>query len=223
MRQVVLAGGNGLIGQELQKQLRLRSDVEVTVLVRRAGRVAPGANLKEYVFDFAADYPALGTSRLPCDVLICAVGSTMKQAGSQAGFLKIERDIPVKLLERMKAIGKGPFGFVSSTGAGKPVGFYLETKAAVERAIRESGVPSVIVRPSLLLGDRAEFRLGEIMATWITVPLMGALLAVTGRRIEALERLEPVEAAMVAKKLIAGTLDASPLGVVVLEGRALTG
>lgn len=211
-----------MIGTELLRQLLGRDDLVVTVLVRTRGRIANGSNVREQIFDFAKDYALIGTDALPCDILLCAVGSTMRQAGSEAAFLKVELDIPLALVQRLKDLGRGTFGFVSSTGAGHPRGFYLQTKAAVEHAIQASGVPALVVRPSLLLGNRREFRLGERVATLIAAPILKCLVTLSGRRIEALGRLEPISAAKVAAQLIAGTVDDTPHGMVVLEGFALS-
>lgn len=216
MRHVVVAGSTGLIGTEVVKQLGARADVRVTALVRKPSGRALAANVTEQVFDFAGNAP------LPCDALLCCVGTTMKQAGSEAAFQKVERDIPLNLLSRLKAAGGGVYGLVSSAGAGKPFGFYLKNKAEVEAAVRASGVRHVIVRPSLLLGARAEFRPGERLAVLTVPPLMSAVSALTLRKLPAVGRMLPIQAAQVARTLIARAVDAPPKdGGVTLEGYEL--
>ena len=222
MQHVVVAGSTGLIGKRLVALLSLRSDVQVTALVRKAGRTLKATNVIERVFDYKADYAAIGTSMIPCDVLLCAIGTTMSQAGSKEAFLAVDRDIPLALIARQRALGKGVFGLVSSTGAGSPRGFYLETKAAVERGIEASGIPSVIVRPSFLLGDREHFRLGEKLALFTIAPLLKGLATATGRRVASLAALEPIADDKVAAMLIAHTIDSKPTGTIILEGAALT-
>lgn len=217
---VVVAGSTGVVGREVVAQLSGRSGVTVTALVRRQGSVAKAPNVREVVFDFKADYGRIGGPDLPCDVLICAIGSTMKQAGSKDAFAKIERDIPVALVGRLAELKRGVFGFVSSTGAGKPVGFYLQTKAAVEAAIFAAGVPYVIVRPSLILSERQEFRLGERLATILTVPVMRLAGLVSGRRIAAIGQYMPIAAKTIARALVNATFD-SPPAATILEGYPL--
>src|SRR5690554_3012760 len=124
MQHVVVAGSTGLIGKQLIAQLAARDDVQVTALVRKAGRTLQAPNVKERVFDFKADYAGIGTSMIPCDVLLCAIGTTMSQAGSKAAFLAVDRDIPLALVARLRDLGGAVFGLVSSTGAGRPRGFY---------------------------------------------------------------------------------------------------
>ena len=88
MRQVVIAGATGLVGRELVRQLAERRDVETTALVRRQGALKGFASrVREVVFDYrsSTELERLG-AELPCDLLFCALGTTLKRAGSPEAF-----------------------------------------------------------------------------------------------------------------------------------------
>jgi uncharacterized protein YbjT (DUF2867 family) len=221
MRRVIVAGSTGLIGAAALAALADRGDVKVTALVRKpSGRQLP-ANVTERVFDFSppGDYKLIGTPELPCDVLLCCVGSTMKQAGSQDAFRRIERDVPLALAARMVALGPNAiFGFVSSAGAGSPTGFYLQNKAETEAGIVALGVRHVIVRPSLLLGERREFRPSERLATWLVPPVFTVLGAVGMMRLKRVAQFRPITARRVADTLIAYCIDQPARVSRIIEG-----
>jgi uncharacterized protein YbjT (DUF2867 family) len=166
-RHIVVAGATGLVGRELIRQLERRPDVAFTALVRRPGtlRVESGRVREEvFAYEDPASYQRLGTD-IPCDALLCALGTTLKRAGSSAAFRQVDLDYPLALMARLAQLGPRPlFGVVSSAGTGHPRGLYLTTKAEMEKALMDSGLPYVIVRPSLLMGDRPEFRLAERLA-----------------------------------------------------------
>lgn len=225
VRHVVVAGATGLVGRELIRQLERRPEVSFTALVRRPGALrAESGRVREEVFAFddPAAYARLGTE-LPCDVLLCALGTTLKRAGSPAAFRAVDAGYPMALMARLAELGTKPlFGVVSSAGTGHPRGLYLKTKADMEKALVDSGLPYVIVRPSLLLGDRAEFRLAErLTAALIARPYLylAKLLAPQSR---LLWRYAPIQATQVAEALLRACLDEppSPCGKI-LSGLAL--
>ena len=98
------------------------------------------------------------------DVVFCAIGTTQKKVkGDNAAYRKVDYDITVNAARFCKMTGCGKFILVSSVGANsKSNNFYLKLKGEVEDAVKAVGLKSVyIMRPSVLLGDRKEFRLGE--------------------------------------------------------------
>ncbi len=216
-----MTGGTGLVGREALRQLAARPDVEATALVRRAGAGLP-EGVQERVFDYeqSASYDALG-GEIPCDVLLCCLGTTRKKAGSDEAFRRVDRDYPIRLLERLRGLpGRPVFGLVSSVGAERGAGLYLKTKAEVEAAVRASGLPFVIVRPSLLVGEREESRPGERLGLAVSVPFFRALqIFATG---ELVARYAPIEGARVAAALIRGALDTREPRMT-LEGKQILG
>jgi uncharacterized protein YbjT (DUF2867 family) len=225
MRNVVIAGATGLVGRELVRQLEARKDVEFTALVRRAGTLrALSGRVKEVVFDYRspADLERLGTE-IPCDLLFCAVGTTLKKAGSPAAFREVDLAIPSALIARLAVLQPHPaFALVSSAGAGHPKGLYLETKAEVEKVLVASGLPYLIARPSLLLGDREEFRLAERLGSFLLAKPYLAAARYLAPRSAFIWRYAPIEASQVAKAMIWMSLDnPNATGTRVLSGLAL--
>jgi uncharacterized protein YbjT (DUF2867 family) len=218
---VIVAGATGLVGKSLMELLSARGDVEAFALVRSAkpGRFA--ANVTEIVFDYESEahYQDL-TARAP-GVVICCLGTTRAKAGSDDAFRRVDADYPKRLVEATARAGNNAtFGLVSSVGAGSPRGLYLQTKAEVERALGASGLRHVIVRPSLLLGDRTESRLGER----IGIVTLGPVLSLLGAVSTSLKRYAPIEAKDVARALAHLCLDRGGDVVrqgLVVEGKAL--
>ena len=97
-------------------------------------------------------------------MLFCAIGTTQKKVkGDKEAYRKIDFDIPVKLARFCKMTGCEKFILVSSAGANsKSMNFYQRLKGETDAAVKEVGPKTIhVMRPSLLLGDRKEFRLGE--------------------------------------------------------------
>ena len=100
------------------------------------------------------------------DTAFCCLGSTIKQAGSQEAFRAIDHDLVLAFAERARALGARHLLVISALGAdANSTVFYNKVKGEMEQALRAQGWPQLtIVRPSLLLGARQEFRLGERLA-----------------------------------------------------------
>lgn len=180
---VLIAGATGLIGRELVAQ-SLAAGESVCALVRRLPEPAP-AGVDWQVVDFAA-LPALPKARSAC----CALGTTIKVAGSQAAFRAIDFDAVLAFARAVKAGGCNSLAVVSALGAdAASSNFYSRTKGEMEAALAELGFERlVIARPSLLAGDRASLgqpvRGGERLALALTAPVK-ALIPAAWRPIEA--------------------------------------
>ncbi len=157
-RQAILAGATGLVGRECLR-LALEQYDSVTALVRRPLKMThPRLIAREIDFD------RLGTIEIPRGAHVyCALGTTIKKAGSEAAFRRVDFDFPRMLAERAAAAGDARFMLVSSVGASsKSTNFYLRVKGELEDAVRAMTFESVhIFRPSILIGDREERRTGE--------------------------------------------------------------
>lgn len=206
--KVIVVGSTGLVGRATIDALLAAPAVQaVTALVRREWRDAPGhPKLAVAVIDF--DRPEASASLLSGDAVVCALGTTMKQAGSEAAFRRVDHDYPVALGQVARAAGTHHYLLVSAVGA-DPASrvFYNRVKGETEADVRKLGFPYLtIARPSLLLGARAEFRLGEVLGR-----IAGVL---------APPRWRPVHATQVAASLVEALLRRTP-GVEVLENRRL--
>ena len=105
------------------------------------------------------------------DVVISVLGTTIKAAGSKERFRAVDHDIPLTAARMAARKGARHFLIVSSIGADTSSRFfYLRVKGELEDALRSLGFRSVtIVRPSILLGDRAETRFGEEVAAAVAL------------------------------------------------------
>lgn len=162
-KTATLIGATGLIGSQILQQLIDDADFrKIKVLVRRPFKfVHPKIELIQLDFGDEVAYQAAIAGS---DVVFCSVGTTLKQVNSDmVAYRKIDYDIPVNAARFCVATGCPKFLLVSSIGANsQSSNFYLKLKGEVEEKVGSLGIPSVAVfRPSMLLGERAEFRLGE--------------------------------------------------------------
>lgn len=169
MKQIVIAGATGLIGQAVCSQL---SDVSihVTVLTRRP--IKPRfSHHNVLITDFEqVELPSVATNT---GAVLCALGTTIKKAGSKTAFTRVDLDFVLNVANAAKRAGYQKFIVISSLGVSDNTrNFYLQTKARMERELTALNFDSlVILRPSLLLGEREEFRLGEKIAEWLSFVL----------------------------------------------------
>lgn len=157
--RLLLVGATGAVGQAaLSLALAEPRIAEVVALTRRS--LAPQAKLRNVVADLAGLPEDADCWKV--DAVICALGTTMKAAGSEARFAAVDRDLPVLVAQRTRAAGATRFALNSSLGANPSGNFYLRTKAEAEEGIRKLGFPAyTIVRPSLIDVERREVRPGE--------------------------------------------------------------
>ncbi len=192
-RRVLLLGATGLVGARALHHLLARDEVAaVTVLARRAtGHTHP--RLRELVVDLEGNLGDLGR---PTHVL-CALGTTMKKAGSEEAFRKVDHDIPLRVARLARDAGAEAYALVSSVGADARSGsFYLRTKGELEESLRGLGFRALdLLRPSVLAGDRAEERLGERIG-------IAVAKAAAGLMVGGLRRYRAIDADIVARALV---------------------
>jgi uncharacterized protein YbjT (DUF2867 family) len=158
--------------------------------------------VKNIVIDFS-DQAAFKKALSFCDVVFCSVGTTQKQVnGDKVAYRKIDVDIPEKAAQFCEENGGTTFLLVSSVGADSKSGnFYLALKGEVEDYVVKRNIPSItIFRPSLLLGNRKEFRVGEIISTLFMKPLAFLVPSI----------YKPIEAAKVAKSMYQAAVSNRP-------------
>ena len=190
----MIAGATGLVGGHCLQRLAASNRYDrVIALVRRSAGLNGGRVVEQLV-----DFDRLSAELFePGADVFCAVGTTIRKAGSQAAFRTIDFDIPVELARAAAKAGADQFSVVSSVGAASGTSnFYLKTKADMEAAIAAEPFHAVhIFRPSLLLGYREESRPGERVGVAIS-SVLGWALAGPLRKYRAIAA-ETVAAAMV--------------------------
>ena len=168
-KKSLILGATGLIGNELlQLLLNDKNYSQVTVIVR--SKISfENPKLQQIILeDFSKmkDY----MESFQVDDVFCCLGTTMKKAKTKENFKQVDFDYPLLAAEISKEMGVKRFLLVSAMGANpKSSIFYNQVKGEVELAIQKLRLPAFFIfRPSLLLGKRKEFRLGEKTAAGIS-------------------------------------------------------
>lgn len=185
--RVMLLGATGLVGGQVLALML--EDMRCTELVAPSRRPLPVTAPK-------LDNPVLDFEHLPgtapwwaVDAVICALGSTMAQAGSREAFKRIDHDYPLTFAGQAHAHGAGTFVLNSAAGAdaGSRI-FYNRVKGALEQDLRGLDFDSLtLVRPGLIGGQRAHKRTGEHLALQV-LGVLGPLLP-RGWRINPAENI----------------------------------
>ena len=171
-QKAVLIGATGLIGSHFLDGLKDNDDLQIHAITRRKiDHLEQKGFIGQSVYDFKdleAIRPVLKT-----DTLISTFGTTIRNAGSQDEFVRVDHDIPLQISKMAKEEGCKTMILVSSVGADSGSKyFYTRMKGLLEEAIKDLEFETFhIIRPSLLLGNRMEFRLGEYLSKCIMGPL----------------------------------------------------
>lgn len=213
-KTAVIVGATGAIGRKLTPLLSSSGDfAKVIVLYRRPTPFADLPNVEEHVIDFEnlAGLPFNGQ----VDTVFCCIGTTQKKAGSTEAFQRVDRDIPVALAQRAAAKGAQVFITISSLGAdATSKSVYMRTKGEMEQGVAQANVAATyILRPSLLKGERDEFRLAERIGNR-ALSVVDRLM--TGR----LKKYRAVRTETAAKAMLACAREAQP-GVHIVESDAI--
>lgn len=194
-RSALVAGATGLVGGHVVDRLANSADVDrVVVLVRRKTGKWP-AKVEERIVDYDALDPAVFEG--VTEAYAC-LGTTIKKAGSQDAFRKVDHDYTLAVANAAKAAGVERFAVVSSVGANaRSSNFYLRVKGETDEAIEKIGFGAlVIARPSILVGNRDEHRPGERVGVAVSKAVSFAMIG-------GLKKFRPIEARRVAFAMIA--------------------
>jgi len=194
-RTALLAGATGLVGSHVLELLLADATWDHLVTVGRRTASRRHDKLEQRILDLAA---LDAVADLPhADDVFCCLGTTIRQAGSQAAFRRVDYEFVVALARAGLRLGATQFLLVSAISADPDSRvFYSGVKGDVEVAIRKLPYRAVqIFRPGLLLGKRSEFRLGERIAM-IAAPLVQPLL------VSRLRRLRSIQASDVARAMV---------------------
>ena len=205
----VVVGATGLVGRACVEQLVARPEFSrITAVARRA---LPGdlqsAKLRTVVVDF--DRLDERSDSFEASHVFCALGTTIKRAGSEERFREVDFGYALRVATLAAKAGARHFLLVSSVDASPTSrGFYLRVKGELEEAIMALSFPSLtVIRPSLLLGDRSEFRLGEAIAMRLSWAFP--------------RRYRAVHVTDVARALVTAAIEDRP-GVRVIENRDIS-
>jgi uncharacterized protein YbjT (DUF2867 family) len=206
-KTVIVAGSSGLIGKEAVKQLiQDPSYKEIILLIRKSSGIKH-PKIKEIHFDFSAPEYTLNSTE--ADSMLICIGTTMKIAKTKEFFKEVDLNIPIKLATLAKNLHISNVSVISAMGANpKSAFFYNRVKGEMENKLISMYLPNLtIVRPSLLMGDREEFRFGERFAE----KLYKAFPVIYPKK------YKPIEAERVAKVMIKSISTAHEEKVSIIE------
>lgn len=191
----LLLGATGLVGG-LVLDLLLDDPAYGRVVVlgrRKVDRQHP--KLEQHVADLGRLEEH--ADRFRVDDVFCCLGTTIRAAGSQEAFRRVDHDYVVDSARVAAAAGARRYLLVTAAGAdARSRIFYNRVKGEAEAGVRAQPFEGVVIlRPSLILGPRADRRPAEALAQRVA-PALGLLLVGPLRRYRAV-RAESVARAMV--------------------------
>ena len=201
-KRLLILGATGAVGREVLR-LALQHPQVQQVLAPTRRPLPAHPKLRNPITDFARPEEALaeGAQAGGVDAVVCALGTTIRLAGSQAAFAAVDRDLPIALGRAALRLGARSLALNSSLGASASGNFYLRTKHQAEEGLRQLGFASyTVVRPSLIDAQRSESRPGERVGLWVS-RVLGPLIP---------RRYRPVAASAIARTLLQAALDAEP-------------
>ena len=195
MKTALIIGSTGLIGSQLLALILESPHYEkvITFVKRDSGIHHP--KLKQYIIDF--DTPESYNKLVVGDDFYCTIGTTIKNAGSKEAFRKVDFEYPRQFATFALQNNVQQFLIISSIGADATSrNFYLKTKGEIQDFLKDSNFKSVLVlQPSLLLGNRTEFRLGEKIGGFFMKTFSFLFLGNS-------KKYKPIESETVAKAML---------------------
>jgi len=198
VKTALLFGASGLVGNHLLNQLISNNNYsKIKLFVRSTIDISDPKieiiqtdfnNLENHKEDIKGD-----------DCFFC-IGTTKKNSPDKNEYKRVELEVPKQIAQIAKSNLVNSFVFVSSGYAdSKSSGDYLKFKGEVEEELKRLNFTKLrIMRPSFLLGDRKEKRIGEKIGIFVFKLLSPLFLG-------PLKKMKPIHSATVAKAMIAIT------------------
>jgi len=214
-KSVLILGATGLVGGQCLRLFQADEHFKkVITLTRRPLSVASGgARHVNHVIDF--DAPDSYRGKTAADIVVCALGTTIKKAGSRERFRRVDFDYAFELSRAAREGGARHLLLVSAKGAAANSRFfYNRVKGELEAAVAGLGYERLgIFRPSLLQGARQEFRAGEAVGNFLAGLFSFAIP----------HRLKPTPADRLAGALLAAAIHGRPGKNIYESGDILAG
>ena len=194
MSNIAIFGSTGLIGSNLLKYLEHDTYFSKVNVITRKPFHFKNSKFKNIVIDFN-DINSIQNSLKNCQIVFVSIGTTQSKVNwDLKKYKKIDYEIPINIAKEAKKQNINKYLIVSSAGADiNARGFYLSLKGQIENDIINIGIKNTFIfRPSLLMGNRKENRIGEKIAQ-VIMPIFSFLLP---------KKYRPISAESVAKSMI---------------------
>ena len=173
MKDVIIVGATGATGSQLMAHLLTDASInKIYSLHYRATQFQQHTKVTEIVMDLGDFNNFTLTERIPATAAAnigsayCCLGTTRKKAGSQQAFRRVDKDYVVNFGRWVAANTPAQLHVISAVGANaKSPSSYLQTKGETEQLLQQLPLTALcLYQPTLLYGNRAEFRLLEALA-----------------------------------------------------------
>ena len=163
--KLLIVGATGLVGRHVLEKALTNPEIECIVAPGRRG-ITSHPKLFSPVVDFG--HLPESVDWWQADAVICTLGTTMKVAGSQEAFRRVDHDYVMAAARLARVHGTPAFVFTSAIGANVDSRFfYNRVKGEAERDLAEAGFTSLtFVRPGLIGGKRDRARPLETILGW---------------------------------------------------------
>ena len=195
MKTALIFGSSGLIGNELLNIILQNNNYNKVKIFVRSVPNNNDTKLEIIQTDFT-NLEKHKDSILGDDCFFC-IGTTHKETPDKNEYRRIEYDIPVKVAQIAKSNSVNSFVYISAIGAtSNSSGSYLKNKGQVEEELKKMNfLKLAVIRPSILLGNRKSFRLGERIGIFVMKALSVFFLG-------SLKKYKPIKAENVAKAMM---------------------
>ncbi|RHW31411.1 oxidoreductase [Neobacillus notoginsengisoli] len=206
-RTALVLGATGLVGGELVNRLERKENYSQITLIGRRPFSIGSKKVRNVVVNMHSLKDV--AEEFKVDDIFCCLGTTIKKAGSKEAFRQVDFQLPVAAAQLGSFEGAKNFLVISSMGANtNSAFFYNRVKGEMEEEVKKMTFDAIhIFRPSLLLGSRKEFRLGEKLAEWAVKPFSKILP-------DSLKKSFPIPAETVANAMaIAAQMEAQGINI----------
>jgi len=213
MKTALVVGSTGLVGELLVKELVSSSSFDLVFAIVRKKHFNTKKKLKEIVFDF--NNPKSFQTLEAVDHVFCCLGTTIKKAGSKESFRYVDFDLPLSFANWAEETQADTFSTVTALGADSSSKiFYNKVKGELENRLKEFNIPTIqIFQPSLILGKRKEFRIGELIGKAVFKCINPFLFGL-------LKKYRGIEAVLIARGMVSYLKNCSG-GVNVIESHLI--
>ena len=195
MKTALIFGSSGLVGNKLLNIILKNKNYNKVKLFVRSVSENNSSKVEIVQTDFT-NLEKHKDSIIGEDCFFC-IGTTHKETPDKNEYRRIEHDIPVKVAQIAKSNSVNSFIYISSMGANSnSSGSYLKNKGQVEEELKKMNfLKLAVIRPSILLGNRKSFRLGERIGIFVMKALSIFFL-------KRLKKYKPIQAQNVAKAMV---------------------